>query len=694
MIKYPESPCDDIVEKIHGIEVKDPYRRLEDLDSNQTQQWIAAENDVTFRYLDKIPFRNSIHRRMTELWNYEKFGIPFKKGERYFFTKNNGLQNQDVLYWSESLAGEPKVLLDPNALSDDGTISLIEFAVSDDGKKLAYGLSASGSDWQEWRFMEVGSGRTLPDKLNWVKFSGAAWSKDGMDFYYSRYDEPDESDIYKGANYYHKLYKHRLNTLQSEDILIYEKPNEKEWGFEGHATHDGAYLLILIWKGTYRENGIAYLDLQDPQAQVIELLTDFDASYHFIGNTGSIFYFMTDLDAPSGRVISMDTRRGAGLEKQEIIPPAGDALQSVEFINKMFAAIYLHDAHTRIKVFNRTGEFIREIKLPGIGTVEQIRGRYDDREAFFSYTDFTTPGTICHYDMGTGELNVVWQAELPFKADDYETEQIFYDSKDGTKVPLFICHKKGIQLDGHQPALLYGYGGFNIARTPFFSVPHLVWMEMGGLFALANIRGGAEYGKEWHEQGTKLKKQNVFDDFIAAAEWLIDNKYTCPSKLAISGRSNGGLLIGACMTQRPDLFGACIPIVGVLDMLRFHKFTIGWAWTSDYGSPDDPAEFEALLAYSPYHNLKPGTAYPATLICTGDHDDRVFPAHSFKFAAALQSVQTGEQPGLIRIETKAGHGLGKPVSKLIDEATDQWAFLTTALDITPAGPAGDLVVDP
>ncbi len=678
---YPHTRRADTVDILHGVEVPDPYRWLEEIDAEETQAWIAAQNQLTFAYLDQIPAREKIHQRITELWNYEKYTVPFKRGGRYFFTLNDGLQNQNVLYWLESLEAEPRALLDPNLLSEDGTIALTGYAVSDDGRLLAYGLSTSGSDWQEWRVREVDTGRDLDDHLQWVKFSEASWTGDGQGFYYSRYDEPQEGVEYKGANYYHKLYYHRLGTPQAADELVYERPDHKEWGFEGHVTEDGRYLIITVWKGTHRENAVFYQDLAAQDSPVVELLPDFDAAYDFIGNDGPLFYFFTDLDAPMSRVIAIDITAPDRANWQEVLPESTDALQSVSLVGDQFCALYLHDAHSRVQVLDRTGRPVREVDLPGIGTVEGFYGRRADRETFYLYTGFTTPDTLYHYDVGTGRSTVFRQPEIGFDPGQYVTQQVFYPSKDGTRVPMFISHKAGLELDGDTPTYLYGYGGFNIPQTPSFFVRNLVWMEMGGIFAQANLRGGGEYGKAWHEAGMILNKQNVFDDFIAAAEWLIENGYTRTPRLAISGRSNGGLLVGACLTQRPDLFGACLPIVGVLDMLRFHQFTIGWAWTSDYGSPDDPEEFQALLAYSPYHNVKPGTAYPPTLIATGDHDDRVFPAHSFKFAAALQEAQQGPAPTLIRIETRAGHGLGKPTAKLIEETADLWAFLVHALEI-------------
>jgi prolyl oligopeptidase len=679
--KYPPSLRSDQVDAIHGVEVSDPYRWLEEIDSDQAQEWIAAQNEVTFGFLEQIPARESINRRISELWDYEKYSVPFVRGGRYFFTRNDGLQNQSVLYWLEAIDAEPRLLLDPNLLSEDGTVALTGYEVSEDGKLLAYGLSAAGSDWQDWHVREVESCHDLPDHLEWVKFTEVSWSVDGQGFYYSRYDEPAEGTAYKGANYYHKLYYHRIGTPQAEDELIYERSDHKEWGFDGQVTEDGRYLVISVSKGTHRENAVFYRDLEVEDGEVVELIIGFDASYVFVSNEGPVFYFLTDLDAPMSRLIAIDITRPERSFWLEVIPESTDALRSVSLVAGLFIASYLHDAHSRVRVLDQSGSPLREVELPGIGTVEGFEGRRKDRETFYLFTGFTTPGTIYRYELDSGRSTVFREPEVAFDANDYVTQQVFFPSRDGTRVPMFITHKKGLELDGENPTYLYGYGGFDIAQTPAFSVSNLVWMEMGGIYAQANLRGGGEYGKAWHEAGMKQQKQNVFDDFVAAAEWLIENKYTRPPRLAIGGRSNGGLLIGACLTQRPDLFGACLPVVGVLDMLRFHKFTIGWAWTSDYGSPDDPEEFQALLAYSPYHNIEPGIAYPPTLIATGDHDDRVYPAHSFKFAAALQAAQAGPAPTLIRIETKAGHGLGKPTSKLIEEMADLWAFLVNSLEM-------------
>ena len=686
---YPQPHQAHQVDDYHGTQVADPYRWLEDPDSDQTKAWVEAENKVTFGLLEQIPARDRLKQRLTQLWNYEKYGIPFKQGdsqrdgstERYFYFKNDGLQNQSVLYTLKALEDEPVVLLDPNTLSEDGTVALSGLSVSEDGNYLAYGLSTSGSDWQEWKVREVESGKDTDDRVQWVKFSGASWTHDGKGFFYSRYDEPSEKSKLEDVNYFQKLYYHRLGTPQSDDALIYERPDQKDWGFGGSVSEDGQFLIISVWLGTDPRNLVFYKDLSVANAPIVELINTFEASYSFIDNEGDRFWFSTDLEAPRSRVIAIDTKQPDRDHWQEVIPQAAETLEGVGILNNQFVASYLKDAHSQVKLFDLNGTPIREVEFPGLGSAGGFGGKRHDTETFYSFTSFTTPATIYRYDLVKNESRVFRQPNVDFNPNDYETKQVFYPSKDGTQIPMFIVHKKGLVLDGTNPTFLYGYGGFGISLTPSFSVSTLVWLEMGGILAEPSLRGGGEYGEDWHQAGTKLKKQTVFDDFIAAAEWLIDHKYTSPQKLAIAGGSNGGLLVGACMTQRPDLFGAALPAVGVMDMLRFHKFTIGWAWISEYGTPENADEFKALYAYSPLHNLKSGTAYPATLITTADHDDRVVPAHSFKFAAALQAAHKGDAPVMIRIETKAGHGAGKPTAKIIEESADKWAFLVKVLAI-------------
>lgn len=680
MLNYPPSyPDPTVVDIYHGQPVPDPYRWLEDLDSEQTRAWIEAQNQLTFDYLRQIPARQRLLERLTQLWNYERYSQPFKEGNRYFYFKNDGLQNQSVLYTQESLEAEARVLLDPNTFSEDGTVALSGIAISRDGRYLAYGLSRSGSDWQEWKVRDIETGEDLPDHLRWVKFSGASWTLDGQGFFYSRYDEPAPGSEYESANYFQKLYYHRLGTPQSEDVLVYHRPDQKEWGFAGGVTEDGNYLIISVWRGTDPKNLIFYKDLRDPQSPVVELIREFEAEYSFVGNDGSRFWLLTDCQAPRRRLVAIDLEQPDRV--QEVIPEAEETLQGVSLINNQFVAFYLKDAHTQIKTFALDGSYLGEIPLPGLGSASGFGGKRYDTETFYTFTSFTTPPTIYRYDFTSGTSTLFRQPQVDFDPQAYEVQQVSYTSKDGTRIPMFLVHRRGLARTGDHPTLLYGYGGFGISLTPSFSVGLVAWLEMGGVYAQPSLRGGGEYGEEWHQAGTKLNKQKVFDDFIAAAEWLIAHGYTNPAKLAISGGSNGGLLVGACLVQRPELFAAALPAVGVFDMLRFHKFTIGWAWISEYGSPENPEEFKALYAYSPLHNLKPGIAYPATLITTADHDDRVVPAHSFKFAAALQAAQGGSQPILIRIDTKAGHGAGKPTSKLIEEAADRWAFLVQVLGI-------------
>ena len=692
MIAYPETKRGDVVDDFHGVKVADPYRWLEDSDAPDTRVWIEAENKVTFDYLEGIPQRGPIKDRITNLWNYERFSVPFKRGGRYFMSKNDGLQNHSVLYTMDSPASTPRVLIDPNTFSEDGTISLAGTWPSEDGRYMAYGIADGGSDWREFKVRDVATGRDLDDSLKWIKFSGASWTHDHKGFFYGRYDEPKGENALTSTVYYKKIYYHRLGTPQSEDQLVHENPDQKEWGFSTEVTEDGRYLIIYVSHGTRRVNLIHYRDLTAEHPETVPLVTEWEGQFNMIGNDGPTFYFFTDQQAPRARVIAINIHHPEKENWQEIIPQGPDTLRRVTLVNDKFICQYLSDAHSKVRIHETTGEWIRDVELPGLGTASGFGGQRKDAETFYSYTGFATPPTIYRYNIITGQSAVFKKPDVHFDPADYETKQVFYHSKDGTRIPMFITHKKGMRLTGKNPTYLYGYGGFDIPITPRFSVSNLVWMEMGGVYAVANIRGGGEYGREWHEAGMKLLKQNVFDDFIAAAEWLIDRKYTKPAKLAIGGGSNGGLLVGACLTQRPELYGACLPAVGVLDMLRFHKFTIGWAWTSDYGCATDPEEFAALYAYSPLHNVKPGTKYPATMITTGDHDDRVVPAHSFKFAAALQAAQAGSAPTLIRIETRGGHGAGKPTWMRIEEYADRWAFLVRSLGMDVDIPEAATVV--
>jgi prolyl oligopeptidase len=685
-LSYPVAKKVDQTDDYHGTKVADPYRWLEDANSAETKEWVDAENKVTQSWLAQIPQREAIRQRLTQLWNYERYSVPYKEGGRYFFSRNDGLQNQAVLYTMKTLSDSPRLLLDPNTLAADGTVALAGLAVSPDGKLLAYSTAASGSDWNEIRVRDVDTGKDLEDHVRWVKFSSTAWTRDGKGFFYSRYDEPKEATKLADVNYFQKLYYHKLGTPQSADVLVYDRPDEKEWGFGGNTTDDGRYLIITATKGTAHKYRVFYKDLSKPDSKVMPLIDNFEAGYDFVDNVGSVFYFVTDRKAPRKRIVAIDLAKPAEANWKTVVPEGPQTLVSGHMVNNQLVTEYLADARSVVKVVDLKGKPVREIALPGIGSVSGFGGKRGDTETFFSFTGFTTPTTIYRLDMKSGASSVFRQPKVAFNPADYETRQQFYTSRDGTKVPMFIVSKKGLKLDGSNPTYLYGYGGFNISMTPGFSPANLAWMEMGGVYVVANLRGGGEYGEAWHEAGTKLKKQNVFDDFIGAAEWLVNNKVTSPSKLAIGGGSNGGLLVGAAMTQRPELFGAAIPQVGVMDMLRFHKFTIGWAWTSDYGSSENPEEFKALVKYSPLHNLKPGTCYPATMITTADHDDRVVPAHSFKFAATAQAAQAGGNPVIIRIDTKAGHGAGKPTSKQIEEVADRWGFLSRALkmDAAPA----------
>lgn len=681
--KYPATKQGDTVDDYHGTKVADPYRWLEDDNSDETKAWVTAQNKVTFGFLDQIPARDAIRRRLTKIWNFEKFGVPTQRGGRYLFTHNSGLQNQSVLYVASSLAEEPRELLDPNKLSSDGTVALTSYALSDDGKHLAYGIAASGSDWQEWKVRTVDTAQDTIDHLKWIKFSDVSWTPDGGGFFYSRYDAPKEGEQLTGVNYYQKLYYHKLGTPQSDDPLIYERKDQKEWGFDGNVTDDGRILIISIWRGTERKNQVFYRDLKQADSPIVELITGFDAQYSFVDNDGGKLWFLTDLDAARYRLISIDVTKPERGAWQEVVPQSEDVLESVHVVGERFFASYLHNAHSQVRMFDLNGKPLGEVKLPGIGAAAGFGGRREDRETFYAFTSFTNPTTIYRYDITKGESSVFRAPTVDFDPRDFETKQVFYSSKDGTQVPMFITHRKGLKLDGRNPTYLYGYGGFNISLTPSFSVSRIAWLEMGGVFAMPNLRGGGEFGREWHEAGMKDRKQNVFDDFIGAAEYLIREKYTNSDRLAIAGGSNGGLLVGACMTQRPELYAVALPAVGVMDMLRFQKFTIGWAWVSEYGSADDASQFTTLYKYSPLHNLKPGVKYPATLVTTADHDDRVVPAHSFKFAAALQAAQSADAPTLIRIETSAGHGAGKPTKKLIEEAADVYGFIVKVLKIEP-----------
>lgn len=681
-MEYPATKTVDQSHNFFGVDVQDPYRWLEqDVRKPEVDDWVKAQNKITSRYLNGLSSREKIESRLTELWDYDKYGTPFREGDSYFYFKKSGLQNQSVLYRTESLVGEAQVVVDPNTWSDDGTKALSGMAFSDDGKLLAYGVQVSGSDWRTFRVMEVETGKVLDDKIEWMKFSGASWVKDGSGFYYSRYEEPKAEQELQSINLGQKVYFHKLGQPQSDDRLVHQDPENPEYGFAAEVSDDGRYLIMTNWVGTDDRYRILYRDLQGQDNQIETLINKFENEYSFIGNEGSVLYFKSDLNAPKKCVLTIDLDSDEKKPKT-IVPESEDSMESASIVGNRLIVSYLKDAKSEVKVFDLQGNSIRDVKLPGIGTASGFGGNRQQTETFFTFSSFNRPPSSYRHDLETGKSELVREAKVDFNPNDFVVKQIFYTSKDGTQVPMFISHKKGLKLDGSNPTLLYGYGGFNISLSPSFSISKLQWMEMGGIYAMANLRGGGEYGKEWHKAGTKTNKQNVFDDFIAAAEYLIAEKYTSSKHLAIQGRSNGGLLVGACMTQRPDLYGACLPAVGVMDMLRFHKFTAGRFWVDDYGNADlDEEEFRALFAYSPYHNIREGVSYPPTLVSTADHDDRVVPWHSFKFAARMQAANVGSNPILIRIETKAGHGSGKPTAKVIEEVADEWAFLAKHLGL-------------
>ena len=680
-LSYPESKKQDITDVYFGDTVKDPYRWLEFDTAADVKEWVNAQNAVTDHYLSQIPFRSQLQKKFTEIWDFPKYGTPFKKGGRYFFSKNDGLQNQYVIYTQTSLDSEPEVLLDPNTFSDDGTVSLSGISFSQDGRYLAYKISRGGSDWNEIFVMDVETKEKLNDHLKWIKFSGASWLGNG--FFYSAYDEPAEGTALSGKNEYHKVYYHKLGDPQSKDQLVYEDKNNPLRNFGFSTDEDEKYIFLTATEGT-SGNSLYVKEATVPDATFHPVSETFDYDFHPIDVLHDRLLVMTNYKAPKYRLILVDPKNTAESAWQELIPESEAVLMNAGIVGGKIIANYLKDARSTALVYNPDGTFQHEVQFPTIGSVSGFSGEKDEDEAFYSFSSYTYPTTIYKYNVSANTSEVFRKLEIDFNPDDYETRQIFFNSKDGTKVPMFVTHKKGIQMDGNNPTLLYGYGGFNISMTPGFSISNLPFINNGGIFVVVNLRGGGEYGKEWHEAGTKMQKQNVFDDFISAAEWLIDNQYTNPDKLAILGGSNGGLLVGACMTQRPDLFKVALPQVGVLDMLRYHKFTIGWAWAGDYGtSEESPEMYQYLKGYSPLHNIKKGVNYPATLVTTADHDDRVVPAHSFKFIAELQENDGGKNPVLIRIETNAGHGSGKPTSKVIEETTDRWAFTMYNLGMNP-----------
>ncbi len=685
-LDYPKPHTVDQVDDYFGTKVADPYRWMENVDAPEVKQWVDAENTLTRSYLEAIPGRDALKSRLMALTNYERFSAPSRYGKRYVYSHNTGLQNQSILFWQDGLEGPPHVLIDPNTLSADGTVALGGLSITDDGSLMAYGLQEAGSDWVTWHVRNISTGQDLPDIIAWSKFSGAAWLKDNSGFFYEGYERPDKitkENSLKIANYFHKVYFHKLGTPQSEDTLVFERPDDKELNVGASVTDDGRYLILHQTRGTSPNNQITIKDLAHPEAAPIKLVTTEEAVYEPIDNEGSFFWFRTTLDAPNGKVIGIDLKHPERSAWKTVIPETKNNLDGVTMVHDILIAQYLKDAQSHVELHAKDGKLLRTFELPAIGTASGFGGKREDTETFFTFTNFTAPATVYRLDLKNDKSTIYRQPKLEFDPAKFETKQVFFNSKDGTKVPIFLTYKKGLKLDGQNPTLLYGYGGFNISLQPQFAPSYVLWMEMGGIYAQVTLRGGGEYGEAWHQAGMKTHKQNVFDDFIGAAEYLIANKYTSTPKLAIEGGSNGGLLVGACELQRPELFGAAIAQVGVMDMLRFDKFTIGWAWKADYGSPSENAdEFHAIYKYSPLHNVKPGVAYPPTLITTADHDDRVFPAHSFKFAATMQKDQAGPNPILIRIETRAGHGGGMPLSKRVDLTADEYIFLVKNLNMT------------
>lgn len=680
-LAYPTASRSDDVETYSGVKVPDPYHWMEDVDSPETRAWVSAEVKLTSDYLDAIPGRDKTHDLYSKLLNFEKFNLPEKAGRRYIYSRNSGLQNQSVVYVTDSLTAKPRVLLDPNALSKDGTIALNGSAATKDGRTWSYALSEAGSDWREWHFRDVATDKDLPDVLRWSKFSGGTFTNDGKGFFYGRYDEP-KGQALKDTNYFQKLFFHRLGTAQSQDVPVYERPDHKDWFFSGNVTDDGRYFIIASSPGSTNKNRVFYKDLKAKNAKVVELIGNDDWMFNFLGNEGTTFFFQTDKDAPFGRVVAIDIGHPEEANWKTIVPEGKQVIAAASIVGHRLFLNRLQDAHSNVKVYDLAGKQTAEVELPGIGSAEGFGGRIDDKETFYSYMSYTTPPTIYRYDIRSGKCMVFKQPKVAFDGSKYETQQVFATSKDGAKVPIFLTYRKGTKMDGTNPTLMYGYGGFQVNETPYYSSSVATWLEMGGVYADVVLRGGTEYGEAWHIAGMKQNKQNVFNDFIAAGEWLIANKVTSTPKLAIRGGSNGGLLIGAMLTQRPDLWGAALAEVGVMDMLRFNKFTIGWAWMDEYGNPDTPEGFSYISKYSPLLNLKPGTHYPPTLITTADHDDRVFPAHSFKFAAEMQADQAGDAPVLIRIQTRGGHGAGLPTSKIIEQMTDEFSFLKRSLEMS------------
>ncbi|MCX6286291.1 MAG: prolyl oligopeptidase family serine peptidase [Bacteroidetes bacterium] len=679
-VNYPLAKKVDTVDDYFGTKVPDPYRWLENDTSSETAEWVKAENKVTSGYLTQIPFREQIREKLTKMWNYTRFGVPFRQGPYYFYFKNDGLQNQSVMYYKTSIDGEPVVLLDPNKLSADGTIALAGTSVSHNGKYLAYSLAGSGSDWNEIHVMEIASGKQMPDTLKWVKFSGMSWQGDG--FYYSRYAEPKQGAELSKKNENHKVFYHKVGTIQNEDRLVYQNLKYPQRNYGASTTEDEKFLILYESEST-SGTAIYYRDLIKNEIPFKLLAEGFDYEYGVVDNIGDKLLVVTNYKSPKKKLILMDPEKPSPENWKTVIPEREDVLESVDLCGNVLLSTYMQNAVSKAYIYNLEGKFLHEMNLPGLGTLAGFNSKKGDNTAFFGYVSFTFPLTVYKYDVVKNISKIYTRPETGINPDDFEVKQVSFCSKDKTTIQMFIIHRKGISLNGKNPALLYGYGGFNVSMTPGFSISRLLFLQSGGVYAIPNIRGGGEYGEEWHKAGIKEKKQNVFDDFIAAAEYLFKENYTNPRKLAVMGGSNGGLLIGAVMTQRPDLMKVAIPQVGVMDMLRYHRFTIGWAWASDYGTSEKKEGFEYLYKYSPLHNIRENVSYPATLAFTADHDDRVVPAHTFKFMATLQEKYKGPNPVLVRIDTKAGHGGGKPTSKSIDEATDLWSFIFYQLGMKP-----------
>lgn len=683
-IAYPETRTVDQVDQFFGVDVRDPYRWLEaDVrEDDEVAAWVEAQNEVSFGYLKSLDHRDEIEDRLSTLWDFEKFTLPTKRGDRYFFRRNDGLQNQFVLFVQDG-EGEPRQLLDPNGWSEDGATALSDYEPSPDGSLVAYQVQDGGSDWRTVKVVNADTGEVLPDTIEWVKFSGVSWAKDGSGFFYSRYPEPEEGEEFQSLNHDQAVYFHRIGDDQASDRQVYARPENPEHGFAAEVSSDGATLVVTVWKGTDERFEVVLIDLENPEAAPVDLVTGFENDFTYVATAEGRHFFFTDKDASRGRIVSAPVDADTGVEWTEVVPESENVVSGVNVVGGRLFVIYMEDVKSAVRMFGLDGAALGEVALPGVGTASGFGGEPSDTETFFSFESFNQPDTLYRFNVETGEQKIFKQPDAPINPDDYTVRQVFYPSKDGTEIPMFIAHRKDLDLSNGAPTLLYAYGGFNVSQRPVFSVTRLAWMEMGGVYALANLRGGGEYGKAWHDAGRLLNKQNVFDDFIAAGEYLIGEGVTSNDQLAIFGGSNGGLLVGAVVNQRPDLFAAAIPAVGVMDMLRFHKFTAGRFWTDDYGNPDEEEHFANIYAYSPYHNIRDGKDYPAILVTTADTDDRVVPGHSFKYAAALQAADIGDEPHLIRIETRAGHGSGKPTDKIIEEYADMWAFLARHTGMEP-----------